>query len=148
MSTVLPTGTTGSTGASGSTASSSSTNATLAATNPMLDKNAFLKLMMVQLQHQDPLDPNNDPTQYLQQLAQYTTLEQTTNIAQSSAQAASAQSNTAALALLGHTVTYLDSTTGATVTGSVQSVDLGSSGPTLTVNGVTGIDPGWVTQVS
>src|SRR5437588_10310527 len=85
-----------------------------------LDKNAFLKLMMVQLQHQDPLNPS-DPTQYLSELASFTTLEQETNIATSTAQAAAEQHTVAAVALIGHTVTYTDST-GASVTGLGQSV--------------------------
>jgi len=112
-----------------------------------LDPNTFLKLMMVQLQNQDPLDPSEDPTQYLGELAQLTSVEQETNIAQSTAQSVQEQNTTAALALLGHTVTYTDST-GATDTGTVTQVQFTSSGPTLTIGTATGIDPTTVTQVS
>ena len=111
-----------------------------------LDKNAFLQLMMAQLQNQDPLNPS-DPTQYTSELAQFTTLEQETNIAQSASQTVSEQNTSTALSLLGHTVTYLDPT-GASVTGLVQKVDFTSSGPTLTVNGTAGIDPTSVNEVS
>ena len=44
-----------------------------------LGQNAFLQLLVTQLQHQDPLQPQDD-TQFLAQLAQFTSLEQLTNI--------------------------------------------------------------------
>jgi len=139
MSQINPTSGAGSTSGATSTLSGSQGSA-------MLDKDAFLKLMMVQLQHQDPLNPS-DPTQYLSELASFTTLEQETNIATSTAQAAAEQHTVAAVALIGHTVTYTDST-GASVTGLVQSVQFTSIGPTLTVNGIAGIDPGTIDEVS
>jgi flagellar basal-body rod modification protein FlgD len=113
-----------------------------------VNENQFLQLMMAELQHQNPMNPNtSDPTQFVSQLAQFTTLEQETNTAQSTAQAAQQAGDSTALALLGHTVTYIDST-GATVTGTVQKVAFSSSGPTLTVNGVDGIRPTAVNEVS
>ncbi len=48
----------------------------------VLDKDAFLKLMMTQLQNQNPLEPT-DSTQYMQQMAQFSSVEQLTNIASS-----------------------------------------------------------------
>jgi flagellar basal-body rod modification protein FlgD len=132
---------TSATNAAAATTTSQSTN-----TDPLLNKDAFLQLMMAQLEHQDPLD-SSDPTQYVSELAQFTALEQQTNTAQSAAQSAAAQQTTAALALLGHTVSYVDSS-GNFGTGVVQKVALGSTGPTLTVNGVTGIDPASVSEVS
>jgi flagellar basal-body rod modification protein FlgD len=122
---------------------------TLPTTNgndPLLDKNTFLKLMMTQLQNQDPLSPQ-DPSQYLGQLAQLTTVEQETNIATSAQQTAELQNTNTALALIGHTVTYTDSN-GNSVTGLVQKVDFTTSGPSLTVGGVAGIDPAAVNEVS
>ena len=44
-----------------------------------LDKNAFLNLLVTQLQHQDPLSPL-DSTQFTAQLAQYSSLEQLSNV--------------------------------------------------------------------
>ena len=90
------------------TPAQSSASATSSTSDPMLDKDSFLKLMMVELQHQDPLQPS-DPTQYINELSQMTTLEQTTNMAASEAKAATQQSTVAALQLLGHSVTYSDS---------------------------------------
>jgi flagellar basal-body rod modification protein FlgD len=115
-------------------------------TDPLLNKNAFLQLMMVQMKNQDPLNPQ-DPSAYLGQLAQLTSVEQQTNIAQSALQSAQAQNTGTALQLLGHTVSYLDPQ-GNSVTGLVQKVDFTTSGPALTINGVGGISPAAVNQVS
>ena len=115
-------------------------------TNSVLGPDAFLQLMMTQLTHQDPTQPS-DPTQYLSELAQFTQVEQMTNTAQSTAQSASAQAVSAAVGLIGHTVSYLDQSTGQTVSGSVQKVAITSSGPTLTINGIDGIAPSSVTEV-
>jgi len=109
--------------------------------------NQFLDLMMVQLTHQDPSNPT-DPTQYMSELAQFSSVEQETNTAQSTAQAASAQAVSSAVGLIGHTIDYTDQTSGKPATGAVQSVQITNSGPSLTVSGVAGIAPSTVTQVS
>jgi flagellar basal-body rod modification protein FlgD len=48
--------------------------ATAAEKNDDLGKDAFLRLLVTQLQHQDPLDPQ-DNQEFLAQLAQFTSLE-------------------------------------------------------------------------
>lgn len=119
------------------TTNSASSNDPLAALGP----NAFLQLMMVQLQNQNPLSASqSDPTQFMAEIAQMTSVEQETNTAQSTGESA-------ALSLLGHSVTYTDNS-GNTQTGTVQTVDLTSAGPTLTIGGVAGINPASVTEVS
>jgi flagellar basal-body rod modification protein FlgD len=143
MSTVTPAAATGTT----TTAQSGSTSNT-SATSSLLGKDQFLQLMMAELQNQNPMSPNSsDPTQYVTELAQFTSLEQQTNTAQSTAQSATASQATQALALLGHTVSYVDPS-GNSGTGVVQKVDFTTSGPTLTVNGDTGIAPSGVSEVS
>lgn len=50
-------------------------------TNRALDKEAFLKLLVTQMQYQDPLDPQ-DNSEYVAQLAQFSALEQMTNVSE------------------------------------------------------------------
>ncbi|MCM3441095.1 flagellar hook assembly protein FlgD [Metabacillus halosaccharovorans] len=45
-----------------------------------LGKDEFLKILMTQLQNQDPLNPMEDK-EFVAQMAQFSTLEQTTNMA-------------------------------------------------------------------
>jgi flagellar basal-body rod modification protein FlgD len=142
MSTVTPAA------ATGTTTNTSSSTSNTSATSSLLGKDQFLQLMMAELKNQNPMSPNSsDPTQYVTELAQFTSLEQQTNTAQSTAQSATAAQATQALALLGHAVSYIDPA-GNSGTGVVQKVDFTSSGPTLTVNGVTGIQPSGVNEVS
>jgi len=47
-----------------------------------LGKDTFLKLLVTQLENQNPLNPMNN-TQFVSQMAQFTALEQTTNLANS-----------------------------------------------------------------
>jgi flagellar basal-body rod modification protein FlgD len=130
------------------TGTQTSSTSNTSATSSLLSKDQFLQLMMAELQNQNPMSPNSsDPTQYVTELAQFTSLEQQTNTAQSTAQSAAADQATQALALLGHTVSYVDPS-GNSGTGVVQKVDFTTSGPTLTVNGDTGIQPGGVSEVS
>lgn len=135
------------TSATASTGTLSTSGTSLASSTSSLGENDFLQLMMDQLQNQDPLQPD-DPTQYLSELASFSSLEQETNIASSSAAAATQQASASALALLGHTVSYTDST-GATQTGTVTKVDFtSSSGPTLTIGANTGISLSSITEAS
>lgn len=52
------------------------------APNPELGKDEFLKILMVQLQNQDPLDPMDDKD-FVAQMATFSQLEQTMNMASS-----------------------------------------------------------------
>lgn len=54
-----------------------------ATTDNDLGKDAFLNLMMTQLQYQDPLNPQNNE-EFLAQMAQFTSLEQMQNMNKSS----------------------------------------------------------------
>jgi flagellar basal-body rod modification protein FlgD len=53
--------------------------ASAAARAEALDRDAFLRLLLVQLQHQDPTSPQSNE-EFLAQLAQFSTLEQLTSI--------------------------------------------------------------------
>lgn len=50
--------------------------------SPELGKDEFLKILMTQLQNQDPLNPMED-REFISQMATFTTLEQTINMANS-----------------------------------------------------------------
>jgi flagellar basal-body rod modification protein FlgD len=110
-----------------------------AATNPgsVLGQNDFLKLMIAQLQAQNPLEPGNT-NEYVSELAQFTQVEQTTNLANASELSGAVQ-------LIGRTVNY--SSTGGAGTGKVESVQSDSSGTTVTVEGITGVPLSGITEV-
>jgi flagellar basal-body rod modification protein FlgD len=110
-----------------------------------LGKDDFLKLLVGQLQHQDPLAPSDDQ-QWIGQMAQFSQLEQVSNTAATSQKIVDTLNVNGTLALIGHTVSYLDSD-GASHTGPVQTVDMAGGVASLTVGGVAGIDAGSVTQV-
>jgi len=113
-------------------------HATVENPNGVLGQNDFLKLMIAQLQAQDPLQPANT-NEYVSELAQFTQVEQTTNLANASELSGAVQ-------LIGHTVSYTD-TSGAPATGTVQSVQSTSSGTTVTVEGVPGVKLASITEV-
>jgi flagellar basal-body rod modification protein FlgD len=127
-----------------SAATGSST--TTSASKTALGKDDFLKLLVGQLQHQDPMQPADD-TQFIGQMAQFSQLEQESNTAKSTGDMANQLSRTGALGLIGRTVTYTDAD-GAAQTGTVSQVDVGTDGKaSLTVDGKGGIDAGAVSQV-
>ena len=125
-------------GGASSTASSNSAGS--------LGESDFLELMMDQLKNQDPLNPA-DPTQYMSELASFSTLEQEMQISSSTTESAADESANAALNLVGKTVSYTDDT-GASDSGTVSSVDFTSSGPTLTIGSTSGISLSSITSAS
>jgi flagellar basal-body rod modification protein FlgD len=133
----------------GTTGTSATTAATSAQKSMPINQNQFLQMLMAELKNQNPMSPNSsDPMQFITELAQFTSVEQQTYTAESTQTIASGQNNAAAIALIGHTVDYTDPTTQAPATGVVKSVEFTSSGPTLTINGTSGIDASAVSQVS
>ena len=130
-------------------APTSGTAATGNASGLPVNSNQFLQMLMAELKNQNPMSPNSsDPMQFVTELAQFTSVEQEMNTAQSTKSMASGQNTASAVALIGHAVNYIDPSTGAPGSGTVQSVDLTSSGPTLTIDGIAGISPSAVNKVS
>ena len=72
--------------------------------NSELGKDAFLKILIAQLSNQDPLDPLKDKD-FIAQMAQFSTLEQMTNMSKSIEQM-NALSRGAAVSYIGRTVEY------------------------------------------
>lgn len=88
----------------------------------------FFKLLTAQMSAQDPMQPV-DGTQFLSQLAQFTSLQQqlTTNqtlsqIASLDQSASALQTMTQTASLIGRTIDYTDPTTGVSSTGVVKGV--------------------------
>lgn len=129
-----------------STTQASGTTPQTTSTGPSLGKDDFLKLLVGQLRNQDPMNPTSD-TDFIGQMAQFSQLEQTTNMANANAELAAQQNGARAVALLGRSVTYPDPATGASTTGVVEKVQWVGGIPALTVGGVAGIDPQSVTAV-
>ena len=89
----------------------------------VMGKQDFLKLLVAQLQNQDPLKPD-DPTAFTAQLAQFSSLEQLTNLNDSVNKLVTADtssSNLTTLSTIGKNVAYSGSALNFTGT----SVDLG-----------------------
>ena len=116
------------------------------AAGPSLGKDDFLKLLVGQLKNQDPLNPTSD-TDFIGQMAQFSQLEQTTNMATANSELIAQQGGARAVSLLGRNVTYPDAA-GASTTGVVEKVEWSAGKPSLTVGGIAGIDPNSVTAVS
>jgi len=104
----------------------------------VLSQNEFLKIMIAQLQAQNPLEPGNS-NEFLSQLAQLTTVEQTTNLA-------NASELSSAVGLIGRTVSYTGSAN-SSLTGVVESVQSNASGTTVTVGGSAGVKLTAITEV-
>src|SRR3954454_19234113 len=117
-----------------------------AADNNVLGKDDFLKLMVAQMKNQDPMNPSDDKDN-IAQMAQFSSLEQITNLANTTQELASKMSLTQNIGLLGHTVTYTG-TDGTAVSGTVDGMNLDKTGAaTLSVAGQTGVDPTSITSV-
>src|SRR3954447_5065573 len=111
-----------------------------------LGKDDFLKLFVAQLQHQDPMNPMQDG-EFMGQMAQFSTLEQITNVAKANDQIAADLGMSRSLALLGRTVSYVDDDD-VPHSGVVEKVTSVDGASTLTIGGVEGIDPASVSEVT
>jgi flagellar basal-body rod modification protein FlgD len=121
-----------------------------------LGKDAFLKLLTVQLKNQDPLSPLGH-TEFIAQMAQFSSLEQLGNLAKLTEEMGRQQRRATLVAestaLIGRTVTVElpdpGSPEGGTVKvrGPVTSVRLVSGWPKLVINGEP-YDPAYVAEVA
>ncbi|MBL8858734.1 MAG: flagellar hook capping protein [Planctomycetes bacterium] len=133
---------------------SASTAATTAAnaSNETLGKDAFMKLLVSQLKNQDPLSPA-DNSEYIAQLAQFSSLEQMQNLNDNIVGLAVLQQNNALMSqltqsssLIGQQVRYLDPTTNTSRIGTVGSVKIENDLALLAIDG-NSIPLGNVTEV-
>lgn len=140
-------------GAYATTAASSSNNnnnTVTNATNEALGKDDFLKLLVAQLQYQDPLSPM-DNTQFVSQMAQFSSLEQMSNVAEAITNLTSLYSQSLlyqGAAMIGKTASYqADSESTELTTGQVNSVRIQDNVLQVQVED-TWVDLGNIVQVS
>lgn len=124
--------------------SSTPTSTTTTGTNAQsLGKDAFMKLLVNQMKNQDPLSPS-DNSQYLSQLAQFSSLEQMQELNDNIVGLAVLQQNNALMSqltqsstLIGQEVRYTDPTTQESKTGFVSSVKVDDGIAVLSIGGST-----------
>ncbi len=100
-----------------------------------LGKDAFLQLMVTQMRYQDPLQPQ-DNSQFLAQLAQFTALEQMTNVAQTNESVALFLKMSFEHQLIGRTV-EVTTEQGQTLSGVVQGLKMVDGDPQLLIGDST-----------
>ena len=101
-------------------------------TSNELGKDDFLKLLITQLQNQDPTSPMEN-TEFISQMAQFSSLEQMTNMSSSFAKMAAFINSSEAANTLGKTVEL--EIGDANVTGVVEGATRGEN-PQILVNGM------------
>jgi len=105
-----------------------------------LGQNAFLQLLATQMKYQDPMQPQNN-SQFIAQLAQFSSLEQTTNAAQTDTKMLQTLQSVQSMnqfmfahQLMGTTV-QVTANTGQAVSGQVSAVKFVNGEPQLVVSG-------------
>ncbi len=109
-----------------------------------LGKDDFLRLLTTQLQHQDPMNPQSDMA-FIGQMAQFSALEQTTNMAQALERYGTSQQVAQSIALIGREVDAEDPT-GALITGTVDSVNIAEGSIVISV-GSARLAPGQILEI-
>ncbi|ROP66932.1 flagellar hook assembly protein FlgD [Curtobacterium sp. PhB115] len=99
-----------------------------------MDSEVFMKLLVTQLQNQDPSSPM-DTNQMISQQTQLAMMEQITNQTTTGNENFSLQMRIAAANLVGKQVSYTDAASGKSVTGNASAVSYANSVPTVSVNG-------------
>src|SRR5580692_2631557 len=132
-------GSTSTASAAGSASSSSSASATTGA----LDQNSFLKLLMAQMQNQDPTAPT-DSTTFVTQLAQFTEVQQVTSQTSTLSSIQSqlqSMGNAQDYALVGKTVTVnsnMMTSNGSFATPATVTLGSAATGVSITVQDSSG----------
>lgn len=106
--------------------------ATVAPKKTALGSDDFMKLLAVQFQSQDPMKPMED-TAFISQMAQFTSLDQSSSLVKEMALLRSDQQNLSASGMLGRNVTVNDAK-GLPVTGQVSAIENTADGPVLVID--------------
>jgi flagellar basal-body rod modification protein FlgD len=126
------------TSGSTSSSSSSSTASTTSSSGDLSGTDTFLKLLVAQLQNQDPSSPMDDST-FITELAQFNSVEQMININTSVQQETASTQADEAISLMGKSVTYTSTPSGGgsstSALGTVTGVQITSSGVDVVIGG-------------
>lgn len=118
---------------SSATAASSYTSTQERTPTQVLGQDDFLKLLVAQMTSQDPLSPQKD-TEFISQMASFTSLEQTKTMQKDMAQMRGDQQVLQANSLLGRTV-IVQADKATKVAGQVSAVQIEAGKPMVVVNG-------------
>ena len=102
------------------------------ATTDIFSSEGFLKLLATQITSQNPLEPMKD-TEFVAQMAQFSQLEQSTNMAADIKSLRMSGALSQGAALIGKNVTYAPADGSAAVTGTVQSLTVGADGRSMSL---------------
>ena len=119
--------------AANGTASAQSAVTVLPTAIKTLSQDDFLKLLVVQMKSQDPLNPKQD-TEFIAQMTQFSALEQSKSMQKDIAGLRDDQELLQADALIGRSVTLYDGKAGVAA-GVVSSVEVVDGTPKIVVNG-------------
>lgn len=112
------------------------TAAAASSSQTAVSQNDLINIMLAELKYQDPLKPL-DNRDFIAQLAQFTTLEQTKELNDKIETLLSVQASTQSVGLLGRTVD-VKTDAGDSQTGSVTTITFSSGEPRLTVKKADG----------
>ncbi|MCO7174694.1 flagellar hook capping FlgD N-terminal domain-containing protein [Sporolactobacillus kofuensis] len=145
---------------SASSGTSATTNTSTTSTNnanSALDKDSFLKLLVAQLTNQDPTSPM-DSGQFVSQMADFTTLEQTQNMSNAIDKLVASQSNQSLseqASMIGKQISWTDTATDSNgnsltniLSGIVKSVTLKDGSVSYVTDHGESVDPSTITEVS
>jgi flagellar basal-body rod modification protein FlgD len=110
-----------------------------------LDETAFLKLLVAQLQYQDPMSPT-DNQQFMQEQAQFSTVEGINGLNKTMTALQTSQQIAQSVALIGKQVSYVGQN-GTLQGGVVESVTSSDGSLTVSVGGAD-VDPSTIVTVS
>jgi len=119
----------------------------ISGTSNLMGKDEFLKLFVTQMQYQDPLNPM-DNTEFTAQLAQFSSLEQLTNLNSQMTDILTYENslhNTISASLIGKNVTYSGDQSGS---GTVTGINFENNATYLVIDDKTKISLGDITSIS
>lgn len=130
---------------SGVTNSAAASTSLTSVANKTLDKTAFLKLLVAQLQNQDPMSPMEDK-EFVAQLAQFSSLEQMQQLNSGFSTFGKSSSATQAFGMVDKWVDYADPGSGTILTGRVDGVSFEDGQAKLSI-GSSSVDLSNITKV-